>query len=373
MLMEAVSTSAEPRDILEALHNGPLETPLWNSFLKELRSRINAEFCGLFFRQGDAHITDSTVFWATSTVLEDLLPAYKQGFHEYDPVPWDDLVPGRVYSIREFMREGDPRHEAYMRDFLIPGRRQFMHVMRVLAPDGYNACLTIWRSDQEFRPEECAYVATLAAHLRTSLALYSVIERERVRAGISGEAVRQLNFAWLRLDGRGRVLDMDAQAQELVRNSPAVRILADNRLALATPEANRRLAEALRDFSADSALKPRALRLSDDPWLDMLLRPVRDHVLSGPARPVLTAYIHGDRGSSAARVELFVQLFGLSPSEARLALALSRGRTIAEAAAEQGITEQTARGYSKIVYAKTGARGQADLVRILLASAASLA
>lgn len=366
-------TGTDDSDILTSLHAGPLDNPLWNRFLTLLRERLGADFCGFFFRQGDAHITDSTEISVGPVGQEDLLPAYTAGFHTLDPIPYDALAPGRVYSLAEFIVAGDPGHERYVRDFLIPGRRQFMRVMRVSAPEGYNAWLMAWRATRDFAAADDAALAALAPHLAISLELYSVLERERLRAGISGDAVRQLNYGWFTLDARGHVLDMDASAQELLASTTALRVQAGSPLLPASAEANRQLTAALQEFAADPEARPRAVRLSEDPWLDMLLRPVRDQILSGPARPVLTAFVHGDRETGANRVEQYVRLFGLSPSEARLALAILRGRTIAEAAVELGVTEQTARGYSKIVYAKTGARGQADLVRILLASAARLA
>jgi DNA-binding NarL/FixJ family response regulator len=81
--------------------------------------------------------------------------------------------------------------------------------------------------------------------------------------------------------------------------------------------------------------------------------------------PAVVAYVHGDSALSADRCEQLAQLFDLLPSEARLALALSRGMNITEAAEDLGLTEQTARTYSKNIYAKMGARGQADLVRFI--------
>ncbi|WP_226016557.1 helix-turn-helix transcriptional regulator [Novosphingobium sp. FKTRR1] len=360
-------------DLLTLLHRGPLETPPWQAFLSRLQSHVGAEFCGMFFRQGDAHITDSTEISAGDPQLEDLMPQYKAGFHALDPVPYDSLAPGRVHALGEFIEPGNPLHARYLHEFLIPGRRQFQRIMRVTAPGGYNAVLVIWRGETDFSGDVDALLAGFAPHLAISLQLYSVIERERVHAGICGEAVRRLNFGWLRLDARGHVLDRDAQADHLLRHGDALRMGPGGRLQLRSAEASRRLNEALRDFASDPLARPRAVRLSDEPWLDMLLRPAGDHVLSGPARPVVTAYLHGDRQTGVSRIDQFVHLFGLTASEARLALAITRGRTIAEAAAELGISEQTARGYSKIAYGKTGARGQADLVRILLTSAASLA
>ena len=59
------------------------------------------------------------------------------------------------------------------------------------------------------------------------------------------------------------------------------------------------------------------------------------------------------------------QRYALPPSQARLALAISSGRTVREAAAELGITEASARQYMKRIFDATGVRRQADLVRVV--------
>ena len=64
---------------------------------------------------------------------------------------------------------------------------------------------------------------------------------------------------------------------------------------------------------------------------------------------------------------------GLTPAEARLAWSLAQGLSIAEAADAHGLTTETARYYSKRIYAKTGARGQVDLVRNILTGVLALA
>jgi DNA-binding NarL/FixJ family response regulator len=79
------------------------------------------------------------------------------------------------------------------------------------------------------------------------------------------------------------------------------------------------------------------------------------------------------RAGDGAEQRNFARLTGLPRREAEFAVALARGASIAEAAAELGLTIETARNYSKQVYAKLGLRGQADLVRRFHESAASLA
>ena len=58
--------------------------------------------------------------------------------------------------------------------------------------------------------------------------------------------------------------------------------------------------------------------------------------------------------------------FGLSRSEARLACRLASGDSLSTAAATLGLSVETARNYSKSLYAKTGARGQGPLVAWVL-------
>jgi DNA-binding CsgD family transcriptional regulator len=105
----------------------------------------------------------------------------------------------------------------------------------------------------------------------------------------------------------------------------------------------------------------------------MLLIPASQNRMSASPRATVVAYIHGDSWQATDRCEQLTQLFGLSRSEARLALALSRGMTITEAADSLGVKIGTARKCSKLIYAKTGAGGLPDLVRIVMRSVLALA
>lgn len=59
------------------------------------------------------------------------------------------------------------------------------------------------------------------------------------------------------------------------------------------------------------------------------------------------------------------QIFGLSPAEARLALSLGSGETLAEAAEAYGVSVATARAQLKAIFQKTGVRRQAGLVLLI--------
>lgn len=91
------------------------------------------------------------------------------------------------------------------------------------------------------------------------------------------------------------------------------------------------------------------------------------------ARRFRRALFIGDpKQRSGDPTEKMDRLYGLTPSEAKLAWLLVGDFPLAEAATQLGITRSTARTVLKRILAKTGARRQASLVRLLLSGPGQL-
>jgi DNA-binding CsgD family transcriptional regulator len=67
-----------------------------------------------------------------------------------------------------------------------------------------------------------------------------------------------------------------------------------------------------------------------------------------------------------ATVRQLIQIFNLSPAEARLARAVAHGQELETFATEQGVKMTTVRTQMAAVHAKTHVRRQTDLVRLIL-------
>lgn len=366
-------TREDETDLLTALHEGALEQPLWSTFLTRLRLRTGADYVSLLFRRADAAPDDMISLFSGKPSATGNRGLREQLLRQGVPHPYQRLRLGRVYAVDELFDPDDAAQRAFRDDIMVNNGWRDMRVIRIGDPNGYNAWLTIACEDAPLTGTATALLSALAPHFAIALRNFAAIERERIRAGIAADAIRRLNFGWLTLDTAGQVVDCDSHAERLLRNSQILVRSARGRLMASAPDADRALGEALRAFTANKEGRPRAVHLSDEPWLDMLLVPMRERAISGAVTPVLIAYVHGDERSSADRRDQLAQLFGLTSSEAGLAVALSRGKSIAEAAAELNLTVETARNYSKKIYAKTGARGQPDLVRLILASVIALA
>jgi DNA-binding CsgD family transcriptional regulator len=362
----------ENGELLALLHAGLFEDPLWHSFLESLRQMTYADHCGIYFRRADVPATQSTSVSAGQSRPVHIRDLYDKIFHRLDPVPYDQLRPGRVYSLAEFMLPADKGHEAYRKDYMIPSGMNFKRIMRVTGQNDYNAWITIWAGKNDFRAKHDSLLSSLYPHISIALRTYEMVERNGVRARIANEAVRRLNFGWLTLDSKCEIVDIDPEAENMLELINVSGRFPSRRLRLPSPKAQKGLSEAIREYQENPNARARALNLHDDPGIDMLIMPMGERTLSGPRTAILTAYLHGESGPQVQRVDQLMDLFTLTRGEARLALALSRGKSITEAAHDLTLTVETARNYSKKIYSKTGARGQPDLVRIVLASVVAL-
>lgn len=350
-------SSQDETDLLTALHQGAFEQPLWQTFLERVRGRTKADYASLIFRPLDQPLDSVVELFAGCRPVADMRRLYATQSRL--------LREGRVYTLDE-MLEGGAVHRAQ------PGDVASMRMVRVSEASGVDAWLAI-ASANPFGPRAGAILSALAPHLRIALQNFIALERERFRSDLANDAIARLNFGWITLDAQCRIVDLDANAERVLERTSLLGRGRYGRLAVASPGDDRALSALVRRFAESPGSRPRAISLSRDPWLDMLVSPVQQRSISSARTPVAIAYLNGDRRSTADRCEQLAELFGLTASEARLAWAMAQGMSIAEAAGEVGLTIETARNYSKKIYAKAGARGQPELVRNILLSVLALA
>ena len=369
---------AKDTDLLLALLNGAFETPLWSTFLDELRKRTRADYASIVFRPPG--LPSNTVFHLFSgkkcpPVIQQL---YRDSFYKEDPTPYHDMREGVVYTLGELLRSDNPAHAAYLEAVMAPSGMNAARMMRVEEASGVNGWLTITKSKADFNADDDALLNSLVPYWRSVLRSYVALERERTNAALAGDAIKRLNFGWITLDATGHILEADTQGHYILANSGVLRrdtdgLLSGRLFAGDSSRPHHEIIDAIKTLASTANAKPRAMILSRDPWLDMLLVPASRNSISAKSVPAVVAYVHSDSSLSSDRCEQLAQLFGLLPSEARLALALGRGMSIAEAAAELNLTIESARTYSKKVYAKMGARGHADLVLFVQRSVLQIA
>ncbi len=359
--------------LLEGLHAGPLQDPPWRDFVGQLRQYTGAQTASLSYRMD--HLDGPGV--RTLSIAPEVPNAsdlHTGGIHPVFAPPGHQRMPtGRFFDVCQYLDYGRRSHRAF-RD-LVQTRHGLKSTRLACVGDGMGgmAWLSVSWACVDISQTVLRLLDALLPHVGISLRNFAALDRQRSHTLASQEAVRRLNLCWLKMNAQGRILDKDAMADGVLNASSAFRRPPVDRLVLSDPVADREMRGAIAALATKPNGRARAFRLSSQPWLDMLLMRSRGDALRDTMEPVIVAYIHGEVAKSSDQSEQLADLFGLTFKEAGLAIALSRGQTIREAAVQLGLTEQSAREYTKRIYGKTGTRGQADLVRLLLTSVAAMA
>ncbi|MCB2080255.1 MAG: hypothetical protein KDE55_21480 [Novosphingobium sp.] len=361
------------RDLSRAIVEGIDENPPWNGFLELLREKVGAEFATLLFRPPGWRHDESLQLISGDFDMEEGNQLYRQHISTPEKFEPELMLEERCYSLDE-LRMLDQGDHAEFYDYLegawgVSDLRE----MRVREASGVNAWLTIIRMHGRFKQAHIKLMSDIAPLLRGVLRTYVRLEQQSLKAQLAEEAISNLRIGWFTLDSAGRLVDADNMGREIlgqpdifVANHPA-------RVTLRDSAQDKTFHQTLNRFAAEPDAPPIPIQLRQDPTLDLLLAPSRLRYVSTKGTPAAIAYVHGDTWSSVDRRQQLIDMFSLSKKEAELALALCRGKRIAEAAGDVGITTETARSYSKAIYAKTGTRGLSDLVRTIMGSVLAIA
>lgn len=354
--------------LLASVLEGPLENEPWSSFLERLREPTGADHATLIFRLPGRPLSDALHVYSGTAPRAAVQDVYSRYFNGAPQLGEFEMEEGKVYSFEDFYPPRDDCHQPFFQQVLMPNRIQSACMIRVTDPTGVNAWLSLARENAKLSDHVVEILGSLVIALRASLRFYIELERERFDAKVASDFMRSLRFGWISLDTEGAIIDCDKGGAMLLRQSNVLFRNSAGVMSTRSRELSQELASTIQRIVKDPAARPTAFVLSRDPWLDMLLVRSTKTKLAAKVAPTVIAYVHGDSWASAERCSQLVDLFGLSSNEARLALALSHGRTLTEAAGDLGLSVETVRSYSKIVYSKTGAKGQADLVRIVMRS-----
>lgn len=333
-------TPTDETNLLLPLFEGIFETPVWETFLRRLAQRTGAERVRLTVQNAAA----PEQMPLRRRVLADRL-AQRDDPGEPDPIDprvYASLRPNRVYAIDE-LREFDPKATEVGDARLI----------RVAGLGDLNAWIVLLHQREAFSAADSALLTALAPAVATALSIFATLGGMRLRLEAAERTLELLGIEQEILDRSGKVLGESARTGNFTpRATPA---LAEASLALA-------------DAAADER------RIIAEDGRDLLLRPTgRSRAdLPHPAAVIaMTRIVRREPAESGAQV--LARQYGLSPREAALAEAISRGVPLIEAGEQLRLTPETTRNYSKRVYAKTGTSGQADLVRLVLEGLAPLA
>ena len=364
-------------ELLGALYDGPLEQPLWHTFLAQVRELLGGHMVTLLLRPPSKE--DQVVMLANGGSLS-AIKSYNEGQFVLDP--FVNLPSREVVSLHEYLSTDTLLDSDFYRIVMEPqGWYDFLGVdIREENELDVRFRVGRYRGASAFGEPEKDLLRGLLPHLERSIRLQTRISRSEQEKAVYAGAVEQLSVATIILDEQGRVLSTNDSAARLLQEAQGVTVKA-GRLELQDRAAHLELEELLREVMLSRQQpQPAAARAMQIPRGDSLpeLGLVVKAVPSGGgaqgrAIPSAALFISDPLQAAEPPQQVISRLFGFTPAEASLAMLLANGLTLDEASAELGVSRNTARTHLRAVFAKTGVTRQTGLVRLILNSVAPLA
>lgn len=388
---QTLSPAAYDR-LIGALYQGPLENIPWQTFLPLCRELFDAEVISLTLRppaEGDRGViinqlrpapgADASLSVQLADPNDWQALAYREQFFALDP--FVNLPPGKVVTLAELVPDAELRRSEFYRQYLEPAG--VLHILGadIGAPDAFQARLRFIRGPEEppFGEREKALCGQIVPHLERAIEIHARLSRMTSERDLFAGAVEQLAVGAILLDENGQFLQANQLATQILEERDGLQI-RQRQLELSDKTPNRELHGIIQRVLANGRSQAPAVvealrvrRPSGRPDLGLLVRLVPQYAWSeGRHAPAVAVFISdpGQRGEPSE--QLLIQLFGLTRAEAALATRLSRGLQLQEAADQLHISLHTARTQLKAIFAKTGVSRQAELVRLLVKSVATL-
>jgi DNA-binding CsgD family transcriptional regulator len=363
-------------ELIGLAYDAAADPTRWSACLAALGEALRCPAVGIFPLE-----TGQASSYATLCVGHDpaLLARYDTYYGRPDVNPYAQrvepsmLVPGTVLRAEAVCPDRELRRTEYFEDWLRPqglGAGGFAIVGSVRQPVVLSFARAPARGHLD--AQEIALVRALVPHLGRALTLGEHLERLDAEHEARSAALDIVGVGIILVDACARPLLVNRRAQALLDACDGIGVDRDGLVA-----ARRETTDALHRLVAETTGTTNGRGTSAGGALT-LPRPSGRRALMALVTPLARGR-WPVRGVAAAGVlvndpeevvmpaaEALRRLWGLTPAEAGLACHLASGRSLEQAAQALGVRVPTVRTQLARIFAKTGTRRQAELIRLLV-------
>lgn len=239
-------------------------------------------------------------------------------------------------------------------------------LLNVVDKEGANTSLLVYRGREQgdFTAEEIRSARLLGVHVRNAARLANSNLLGHLHSDLQSRIPGTRRYGTALLTPRGRIIDLDRQAQTILESLTIVRSSGSLLMNGALCEVSR--IDFAQFLAHASALADFFVRVSETRILQLKLLPapyVETRVYVPTAiRAVAIRLID----LAQAEVRTAAQLYGFTNAEATIAELMCGGLSQNEIAERLAITRNTMKSHLKSPYSKTGTEGQGQLIALLL-------
>jgi DNA-binding CsgD family transcriptional regulator len=364
--------------LVEALYDAALDPTHWPRLAPMFARAFDAESSAIFqlnLAQGSAALLGITGNFDAKAMSE-----YEAYYHQKDlwAISMSKSATGRAMLGTEIVGEADFLNSEIYNCFakriemfwsvasVMPLEKQFMGAIGVHRPHGARA----------FEADDKRHLDMVLPHLSRAMLLQRRLQGLTQDHRLVLDALEKLSVGMIAVDAQATVLFANQTAERLLRAGLGL-TCRQGCLGTTDPSKEYELRRLIQQAGLASLGKPSeaggvlALPRPEGRPLSLQVCPLRPHALTlGPSVPAALLIFSDPNTSPSTSTQALIELYGLTPAEARLMAALADGERLEVYADRQQISINTARTQSKQIFAKTGHGRQADVIREVLANPA---
>ena len=368
--------------LVGAIYDAALEAELWPDTLKKTASYVPGISATLFAK--DASAKSLALYYDDGGIDPRYVQLYAEKYAKIDPSttahyfaeigePISTVNFGSVeefYATRFYREWAKPQH---LVDFITVSLEKTATTV---------AMIGVFRHERHGLADDDARrrMRLIAPHIRRAVVIGRAIDLKAAQAATFSDAFDRLSSCMLLVDATGRIVHANAAAHAMLASENVLRAVSGRVAAYdsKTGQGLRDVFEAAR--KGDTALGMRGISFpivarDGDNYVCYVL-PLTSGARKRTGSTLAAAavvLVQKVELASPARPEVIAKAYKLTPTELRVLLAVAEIGGAPEVAEAFGIAETTVKFHLKSLFDKTGARRQADLVKLLAGFASPLA
>jgi DNA-binding CsgD family transcriptional regulator len=359
--MEAANLSS----LIESIYDCAIDPALWSSTLEQIAAAHDSP-AGILSVADLVTDTERTLVYVGISEYYQML--YREEYHICDLFGHGLLLRpiDEPSTSEELVAENELLESRIYREWAAP--QDFRHVLltALMKSQARMAYIGLTRGSKggPYNAEERARMALLAPHVRRAITIADLIEHKSVERDDLAATLDALTTAVLVLGADGRLVHSNAAG----RAALAGEALLLSRAGIVEPW-DRTVSPAFRAMLSAEAGGTVTLAKRGGGSAVVSALPLnsgrRRIAAQGQTRVALFLQ---DNPCGPHAIELLGRAYGLTGAELRVLLGLAEDATPADIAKRYGIAPSTVRTHLKSLFAKTGAKRQKDLVKLLMST-----
>ncbi len=358
-------------DLVGLIYDAVLKPDLWNAVLEKTSGFVGGMGASIFRQDVIRKVGNAYYTWGMDRDYEKLY--FKKYIHINPLLPAMLTVEiGRVASNSELLPSKEFFQTRFYKEWAKP-QGLIDNVFCILERSATSAAgFVVFRNERDGMADAKAYglLEAIVPHLRRAVLIGNVIEHKTAEAHGFSDLLDRVRAGVFVVDASGNISYSNKAANEIVRSGDYLRATG-GKLSARQPEANQLLQEAFRAAGdGDAAISSKSVAIpllaADGTRHLANLLPLKGRRAVGvDARATAAVFVQKAAVELPNPPDVIASAYKLTNTELRVLLALVQlggGPEIAEAL---GIGSGTVKTHLRNLFRKTGAKHQADLVRLV--------